>query len=74
MGVTRGGAMIDRMSVTDALTTAISMGAPTYNMGDHAGCYNIYSRTAQSVLSRPMVSNTDREVLVDGMRRAQMTS
>lgn len=73
MSTARGGA-IDRMTVTDALTTAISMGAPTYNMGDHRGCYDVYRRTAQSIVNRPMLANTDREVIAEGMRRAEMSS
>jgi len=74
MSTPRGGGAIDRMSVTDAVTAAISMGAPTYNKGDHMGCYNIYSRTAQSLMSRRNLASTDRMTLQDGMRNAQMAS
>lgn len=30
-----------------ALVDAIQLGAPTYNKGDHAGCYRIYASTAK---------------------------
>lgn len=69
-----GRGVVDRMSVTDAITTAISMGAPTYNRGDHQGCYSIYARTAQSLMGRQSLANTDRMMLEDGMRMAQRAS
>ena len=36
----------------DAIGDAISIGAPVYNDGDHAGCYFIYMRTVEEVLAR----------------------
>jgi len=68
------GANFSGMGVTDALSTAISMGAPTYNMGDHRGCYDLYKRTAEVVLDRPMLAGTDRQLLQQGIREAQMAS
>mmetsp|Transcript_43272 Transcript_43272/g.85715 ORF Transcript_43272/g.85715 Transcript_43272/m.85715 type:complete len:160 (+) Transcript_43272:75-554(+) len=71
---TAGRGALERMSVTDAISTAISMGAPTFNRGDHMGCYDIYSRTAQSLMGRQTLANTDRMLLQDGMRSAQMVN
>eukprot|EP00445_Apocalathium_hangoei_P005185 CAMPEP_0203862804 /NCGR_PEP_ID=MMETSP0359-20131031/13797_1 /ASSEMBLY_ACC=CAM_ASM_000338 /TAXON_ID=268821 /ORGANISM="Scrippsiella Hangoei, Strain SHTV-5" /LENGTH=114 /DNA_ID=CAMNT_0050780251 /DNA_START=361 /DNA_END=703 /DNA_ORIENTATION=- len=68
------GGAVNMMSVTDAVTTAISRGAPAYNMGDHKGCFDIYSRTAQSLMARQNLATSDRMVLQDGMRQAQMSS
>jgi hypothetical protein len=34
-----------------ALQQAISVGAPTYNSGDHRGCYEIYAATARLVVA-----------------------
>jgi len=69
-----GRSALDQMSVTDAISTAISMGAPTYNSGDHVGCYDIYSRTAQSIMGRQSLAKTDRMLLQNGMRDAQMAN
>ena len=30
------------------LSTAISIGAPSYNYGDHRGCYEVYACTAHA--------------------------
>lgn len=38
------------------ISAAISRGAPTYNSGDHSGCYNIYSQTAEKIVDRCSVS------------------
>jgi len=62
------------MSVTDTIGNAISMGAPTYNMGDHRGCYEIYRRTAQSLMARDNLAGTDRMALSSGLRNAEMVS
>src|SRR5262245_19004858 len=32
------------------LSMAIQIGAPTYNLGDHRGCYEIYAATARMLL------------------------
>lgn len=68
----RGG--IGDMSVTDVVNSAISMGAPTYNMGDHQGCHDIYKSTALSLMGRRNLANSDRMVLEDGLRNAKMAS
>ena len=38
------------------ISAAISRGAPTYNSGDHSGCYNIYRQTAEKIVERCSVS------------------
>lgn len=35
----------------DYIETAISIGAPAYNAGDHHGCYEVYACTARMVLA-----------------------
>jgi len=62
------------MSVTDALTTAMSLGVPSYNLGDHQGCYDIYRRTAEAIIDRSRMASTDRVILSEGMRRAERSS
>lgn len=69
-----GRSAVDRMSVTDAVTAAISMGAPTFNSGDHMGCFDIYRNTAQSLMERQNLAYTDRTLLRDGMQCAQMVN
>ena len=34
------------------ISAAISKGAPTYNLGDHKGCYEIYKKTAEKIVER----------------------
>lgn len=65
---------INSMSVTDALGTAMSVGVPSYNVGDHQGCYDVYRRTAEAIVSRSRMASTDREILSEGMRRAERSS
>lgn len=38
------------------ISAAISRGAPTYNSGNHSGCYNIYRQTAEKIVDRCSVS------------------
>ena len=37
------------MSASDMLVGAIALGAPTFNAGDHAGCYRLYERAARAL-------------------------
>merc|ERR1719428_1677547 len=70
----REGGAINGMSVTDTIATAISMGAPRYNQGDHTGCYDIYKRTARNIIGQDKLAASDRQLLEDGMRNAQMSN
>ena len=38
------------------ISAAISRGAPTYNDGDHSGCYNIYRQTAEKIVEHCSVA------------------
>ena len=38
------------------ISAAISRGAPTYNEGDHSGCYNIYRQAAEKIVERCSVA------------------
>ncbi len=53
------------MSYQDAcreISMAISKGAPTYNSGDHEGCYNTYKQTADKILEECKVEGVCREL------------
>ena len=55
-------------TVADAIQEAIAIGAPTYNNGDHFGCYFIYKRVAEEICARlPSAEPTRRalELAVD---------
>ena len=38
------------------ISAAISQGAPTYNEGDHSGCYNIYRQAAEKIVEHCSVA------------------
>ena len=38
------------------ISAAISRGAPTYNEGDHSGCYNIYRQAAEKIVEHCSVA------------------
>lgn len=42
--------------VAEAIDAAIRIGAPTYNAGDHAGCFAIYRATAERILGSGLES------------------
>ena len=44
------------------ISSAISKGAPTYNAGDHNGCYRIYKETAEKIIENCSVENVKREL------------
>ena len=51
------------MSYKDAcceISAAISKGAPTYNSGDHSGCYDIYKQTAEKIAEHCFVDSVQR--------------
>ena len=62
------GALQSIKTVADAIQEAIAIGAPTYNNGDHFGCYFIYKRVAEEICARlPSAEPTRRalELAVD---------
>ena len=44
------------------ISSAISKGAPTYNKGDHNGCFKIYKETAEKILENCSVGSVQREL------------
>ncbi len=44
------------------ISAAISQGAPTYNEGDHEGCFNIYKQVAEKILKECTVAGVKREL------------
>lgn len=60
----------DKLTLSDALRTAIKMGAPTYNKGDHRGCYKIYKHAAEAFLANRRLARTDMEALQNGLKMA----
>jgi len=52
------------------LTAAIARGAPTYNSGNVAGCYEIYRATAQQLLESGAAQGVVRETLREAMMTA----
>lgn len=63
-----------KYSVNGIITSAISLGAPTYNMGDYQGCFDIYKTTANSLMKRGDLSTSDRAALESGFRNAGMSN
>lgn len=56
---------IGDMSYRDAcseISRAISEGAPTYNKGDHKGCYEVYKATAEKILEHCSVGGVQKEL------------
>lgn len=50
-------------AVANALSAAIAVGAPTYNAGDHQGCYALYAETARQLLARDDLTEAAKDVL-----------
>lgn len=57
-------------AVLAALSAAIRVGAPTYNAGDHRGCYDVYADTARRLLARPDLSAAAKDVLRGALSEA----
>ena len=53
------------------ITRAIQVGAPTYNAGDHQGCYDIYTRTARRILQTVEGSPESKEVLREALQECE---
>ena len=44
------------------ISAAINKGAPTYNSGDHIGCYNIYKQTAEKILGQCSIGGVQQKL------------
>lgn len=47
--IVAGCAMDDRMAILARIVTAIGVGAPVFNAGDHRGCYRVYETAAREI-------------------------
>ncbi len=56
------------------LGRAITVGAPTYNAGDHAGCYAIYRATAEEALREEALGLAERARLLVALEQAHSAS
>ena len=45
--------MTRSLSVPQLITTALTLGVPAFNQGDHQGCYEVYADAARSILASP---------------------
>ena len=54
------------------MQTAIAKGAPTYNKGDHRGCYEIYKHVAQAYLQNRRLAASDGDLLKRALNEASM--
>ncbi len=57
------------LEIVDAISSAISSGAPVYNQGNHEACYRIYEGTAMRI-EREAACAGARGALGDGLLRA----
>ena len=46
----------------EAISEAISEGAPTYNKGDHKGCFEIYKATAEKIIKHCSIGGVKKEL------------
>lgn len=51
------------------VATAIQIGAPAYNGGDHRGCYEVYACTARMLLHMVNGADDARQVLRHALQR-----
>ncbi|MBY0527577.1 MAG: hypothetical protein K2R98_29540 [Gemmataceae bacterium] len=52
------------------LATAIQIGAPSYNCGDHRGCYDVYACTARMLIHSIEGADEAKDVLRKALQRA----
>jgi len=57
-------------STKDAIRKAIRKGAPTYNEGDHLGCFHLYRRTAELIVGCVKPDNNDGKAVLERFRTA----
>jgi hypothetical protein len=51
------------------LSLAIQIGAPSYNYGDHRGCYEVYACTARMLLKAVKGAEAEKKVLRRALER-----
>lgn len=51
------------------LALAIQIGAPSYNQGDHRGCYDVYACTARMLLKAVKGAEAEKKVLRRALER-----
>lgn len=54
------------------VASAISLGAPVYNTGDHRGCYEIYAATAKMLFRIVDGADEEREILRGALEEAAL--
>lgn len=50
------------------LGLAIQIGAPSYNLGDHRGCYEVYACTARMLLKAVKGADEERALLKEALQ------
>jgi hypothetical protein len=53
---------------------AISIGAPSYNLGDHRGCYEVYACTARLLYQGVTGAEEARQTLRDALEKCSLRS
>jgi hypothetical protein len=54
------------------LATAIQIGAPVYNAGDHRGCYEVYACTARMLLQAVQGADDAKRRLKEALERCSV--
>jgi hypothetical protein len=54
------------------LSTAIQIGAPVYNSGDHRGCYEVYACTARMLLQGVQGADDAKRLLKEALERSSV--
>jgi hypothetical protein len=54
------------------LQTAISIGVPAYNLGDHRGCYEVYACTARTLYQGVQGAVEARQTLRDALEQCSL--
>ena len=54
------------------LATAIQIGAPVYNSGDHRGCYDVYACTARMLLQAVQGADDAKRLLKEALERSSV--
>jgi len=58
-------------TIRNQIIRAIQVGAPTYNAGDHQGCYDIYARTANRIVQTAKGSPESKQALCEALQECQ---
>jgi hypothetical protein len=60
-------------AIRSYLATAIQIGAPAYNTGDHRGCFEVYDCTARMLLHVIEGADDARQALRQALQRCALT-